>query len=159
MKQKARNELVARVMEWGDAFPPPCRCGCGEPVRFGQRQQNIYLNPAHSQWDRVGVKGVVRGHVHGEVIETAAFRAAVEKIRATKQMSIRQIAIQAGWSPGRLRGTLYSRNQYMLKSTARHFFARLAGIPAPPTPWELRQLEEMRQAGKRAAREIQSAHH
>ena len=37
---------------WGDAFPPPCDCGCGEPKVFGALGRPVYANGVHQMAKR-----------------------------------------------------------------------------------------------------------
>ena len=139
------------VEAWGDRFPPACKCGCGEPVRFRSNKPNVYVNRAHYYWDR-NYRG---GHPHGPVIEKEKFRTAITTIRNEKGWSLAETARRGGWSTNHLKAVLYGDGKYVLEKTVRLFLRRLAGLPTEMSARQKREWEVKREHDRRVRSELQ----
>lgn len=136
------------VEAWGDAFPPACACGCGEPVHFCTRGPNKYVNRAHVAWDRSAsgsseaAKLARREMQLKRNIPIEKWRAAVRKIKAERGWTCEEIAHRGGWSLNNYRSWMYSTRVNTIGQTGVDFLRRLAGLPAPATAWQIRQRDE-----------------
>jgi transcriptional regulator with XRE-family HTH domain len=147
MSQKTAAILVRNVEAWGDAFPPPCACGCGEPTKFSASSGiNKYLNRQHVAYDKdysvitkLGNDKRQEGNIPIE-----DFRAAVKKIKAQKGWSYSEMARRGGQSEGWLSCYMFDdRLQTVGKDTASLFLRRCAGLPAPPSRFQERQARKI----------------
>ena len=155
MRKQSRQQLLRAVDQWGDAFPPACRCGCGEPVRFGVNGGlNLYLNTAHDKWD-TSTRRRLHAPKYPDLVEHAVFVEMVQRVRVAKGWTVEETAIRGGWSPGRLSGVLYgSRQQRIRLATARPFLRRLGGLAGPMSEWEHEREKDMKKKVQQAIREL-----
>lgn len=132
--------------QWcGDAFPPPCACGCGEPTKVRDKDGfQKYVDRQHQAWDKdyTAVSDARRRLDHARGIPVTEFRAAIRKIQQEKGWTLTEIAERGGQQPGWLNTYMYADpNRTIGRSTARAFLRRLAGLPELPSRWQQREFE------------------
>lgn len=131
MNAKSLSRLVRNVESWGDAFPPVCRCGCGEPVRFNANSgMTQYVNRAHQLWDKNYSEMAVLGPAAKDSIPIEEFRRAVRNLKERKGLTYAELAEQGGQQPGWLSTYMYDKRYKSIgREAATSFFRRLAGLP------------------------------
>ncbi len=154
--QSYRDRKRRSCEAWGDPFPPACICGCGEPVGFDQYGPKDYVNQRHMYWLREfsGYYGLL-GRGEEGVVEVTRLGAACKKIMKDKGWTSRELAERGGMGHGHLNQWLYPGRgkEYVERGVAEGFLKRVAGIPTPPTPWQVRQEKARMQRLKKWERQ------
>lgn len=144
MSTTSGQRLVRHVEAWGDAFPPPCACGCGEPTRFTAKGPAKYLNSTHKAWamDFGAMSAKASEKRLRDDIQIEKFRSAVNGLRESKGMSLSQLAVAGGQQPGWLHCYMFdARYKTIGKDTATAFLRRIAGLPEEASRWQSRTAE------------------
>ena len=142
--QNRVERLVHNVEAWGDAFPPACACGCGEPVRHKiVGGFNKYINLQHQAWDLQAQRSEQITEIwkfrRGDNIPIEDFRRAVFQIKDKKGWRLNDMAQTGGVSRGWLMSYLYDKRVKSIgRQIATDFLRRLAGLASPPSSYQLR---------------------
>lgn len=144
MNVKSLNRLVRNVESWGDPFPPSCRCGCGEPVRFNANSgMTQYVNRAHQLWDKDYSAMAVLGPAAKDSIPIEEFRKAVRHLKERKGYTYAQMAELGGQQPGWLSTYMYDKRYKSIgREAATSFLRRLAGLPEGASKHQSRVSKE-----------------
>lgn len=141
--QSARQR-VRHVEMWGDAFTPPCKCGCGEPVTFsaGTSTPQQFVNTRHLAWWKQSTGVFTRGGLESgrvraaknDALDIAQFRRAVRTIATKKGWTLEETARRGGWTRGGFNAHMYAKHRKTIgRETAEKFLRRLAGQATTPT--------------------------
>lgn len=139
---KYRADAIARyLVEHGS--PPPCECGCGEPVNFDQNgRPNRFVNH-HFKADPTIATSVRLG----DTIPIERIRAATRQIKEARGWTWDDVAERAGMSKGHVTSMMFGKTQRTVtRKWAKGYFTRLAGGATIPTPHQRRRLAKRRQA-------------
>ena len=143
LRQERIDEYLARRPA------PLCACGCGENVRFNyESYPSTYLrghNAIETKRRQMAEKG--------GTITADEFRQALRKVKANKGWTWDELARQGGVSPGRIRSLMFGQQKLVTRDWATDFLRRLAGLSAPPTPYQLKQWKLDAKAGREMERE------
>lgn len=141
--------------------PPLCECGCGVRVNFGAKgTPNRFAGPGHQSRLNPEQRSQMFAEKRAEYRERSGaipiedFVAAVRQLKEKEGLTWEELAERSGTSRGHLLNLIYNKNE--VKSVGRewgtNFFKRLAGMPAPPSKYQLSKIK----AKNKALRETES---
>lgn len=153
-KRSAAKKKEAYLREHGQ--PPECECGCGERVNFNSNgNPNRFILGHASRMRRNDYSARMREHrakIREEqgYIPVEDFARAVREYRDARQLTWAEVAEHGGISQGHLNTLIYqtSNTKSVSREWATNFFRRLANLPAPPGPAQLKKIDGLKKATK-----------
>lgn len=137
---RTRERRVAEYLaEHGN--PPVCECGCGEYVNFTYvGKPNRYVI-GH----KIDIDKMLDSQYKNNYIPVKRVREALQKIKAERGWTIKELAEHAGVSNSHMKTILYDNTKYRKygfeAQWVENMFRRLQGMSAPPTTYMLKQFK------------------
>lgn len=161
--KRARAERQAarrseRRQEQIDAYlaehkvPPFCQCGCGIRVTFDAKgNPNSYINAAHWQKrNRQAHSEAIQAMRLENGVSRSKFADALREIKEREGMTWATLAAKAGLSESHLYSIIYDKGRRGYKTVTRELatdvLTRLANLPAPPSTYQRRLMEQKKKA-------------
>lgn len=136
-RAKAKEAWIAENGPW-----PDCACGCGTPVKMdnSKREPRKYVGKHGHKSTLDHVHAINRERLSKE-IPIEQFRSAMLKMKADKGWTLRQIADAGGVNYGHFKYLMYDkRPKHVTRAFVEPFLKRIAGMPMPPSVWQLKQM-------------------
>lgn len=148
-----RRNIETYLAEHGST--PECECGCGENVNFNANgKPNRFMVGHAARKNRMEYSEAMRkrrAEMREDSIPIEDFTSAVREYKESHGLTWAQVANGGGISREHLNTIIYEKSRTSKavgREWATNFFRRLAGLPAPPGPEQLRKMESMKRASK-----------
>lgn len=124
-----------------DEFPPPCKCGCGEPCRvlYGSKQIKTLAyasKECYAQHHRFDES--VIGGPKGDTVPVDELREKIKALKAHKGWTWREMGILSGHSESYVATMVWASDRKGIKvETVQNLLTRLSGAPDKPTEQDM----------------------